>query len=185
MLLYIFPRFQLRVLGVLKLAQLLYTKLIRCMNNEQRPSAERMQKPKAVRIETETGMIHGSLLSSEKSQRTISVTGLFNYMCGFLFEEVFEGNTEDIHMLFDDRTVKVTTQHNLQNYLRLRIEKEQYPFKLTQLSYNDSKHIRLIQLADSTLTPSFNVINTGRLICTTKLMLAPQCVFLASTLVSR
>lgn len=65
-----------------------------------------------------------------------------------MFEEVFEGNAEDIHMLYDDRTVKVTTQHNLQNYLRLRIEKEQYSSKLAQLSYNDSKQIRLIQLAD-------------------------------------
>lgn len=73
---------------------------------------------------------------------------LFNYMCGFLFEEIFNGNTEDICIFFDDRTVKVTTQHNLQNYLRLRIEKEQYPFKLQHLSYNDSKQIRLIQLAD-------------------------------------
>lgn len=73
---------------------------------------------------------------------------LFNYMCGFLFEEIFEGNTEDVCMHFDDRTVKVTTQHNLQNYLRLRIEKEQYPFKLNQLSYNNSKQMRLIQLAD-------------------------------------
>jgi len=45
------------------------------MNNEQGPSAERLQKPKSIRIETETGMIHGSLLSSEESQRIISVTG--------------------------------------------------------------------------------------------------------------
>tara|TARA_A100001015_G_scaffold209665_1_gene234800 strand:- start:132 stop:761 length:630 start_codon:yes stop_codon:yes gene_type:complete len=45
------------------------------MDNEQRPSAERLQKPKAVRIETETGIIHGSLFSAEESQRTISVMG--------------------------------------------------------------------------------------------------------------
>jgi len=73
---------------------------------------------------------------------------LFNYMCGFLFEEIFKHNKEDICLNFDNRTVKVTTQYNLENYLKLRIENEQYPFKLCQVNYCDSKNFLLVQVAD-------------------------------------
>lgn len=45
------------------------------MNNESRPSQERLSSPRAVRIETETSMIHGSLFLDEGNMRTIAVMG--------------------------------------------------------------------------------------------------------------
>lgn len=72
---------------------------------------------------------------------------LFNYIAGFLFEDILKSNTEDILLFFDKRTVKVQSKYNLENYIRMRMEYIESMYNLN-LQYINSKSSYLVQLAD-------------------------------------
>ena len=71
----------------------------------------------------------------------------FNYVAGFLFEAVLKENHQDVSPVFDNRTVKVQSKYNLENYLRLRMEYEEAEHNLS-VTYINSKDSYLVQLAD-------------------------------------
>lgn len=72
---------------------------------------------------------------------------LFNYLSQFVCEDIFKESTADIHLCFDNRTVKTTSKHALPEYLATKCIEWDVEQQL-QVQFFESHQHRLIQIAD-------------------------------------
>ncbi len=73
---------------------------------------------------------------------------LFNYLCSFLFKKILKNNEEDVHLCFDNRTVKVKSGNSLLDYLKIKAYTKWNYLGNLSVSYWDSKSNNCIQMSD-------------------------------------
>ncbi len=73
---------------------------------------------------------------------------LFNYLFSFLVKDVFESNTDDVHICLDNRIQKVASNNSLKDYIKTKARGEWGFEKEMDICYFDSKKCKAVQIAD-------------------------------------